>query len=476
MKLAYGGILRQSQIDELRTMAQDPEGKIEVVFLLDAYDELPSACKFKNLYATNNLETYRSTTASSECFPKLIITSRSELFSGQENYSKSFLPIEMQNEKKDEAAEVQETFQELRIIDFSANRKKYILQHVALQTRQMFVKAFDMIEKAPHGRDSKLWSLLEKKKDNFILTLYEMSTIEQSNRGDDFHDVGDASVVGASYDRWLEFLGRSGHKEGVGAAGETLDDTTRGCALLAALTGLKPDEHASSVAALVGSVDGGNDASLSSSSSSSSSSSFASTAEDEDHFENKIPELKELTSTPFMLRVVVQILPLLSKKARRVREMKSSLVVTLGEGIAEVVWALLNGAAAASAASPSAAASAASPSSAAATAKNGKNETSLLDSLDAVQRALDAGPSKGGEYARFRSLISKVAAAAAERVQRLAEKHPDDWLVVQVDGRSLEELFSGSSSSSSAIASLEAVIEMEIFRVLKREPTTRASM
>eukprot|EP00854_Cymbomonas_tetramitiformis_P004172 gene4172-5150_t len=46
--------LREAQIHELRDLAQ--AGTVRLIFLLDAYDELPSQCLFKNLYMSNNLE------------------------------------------------------------------------------------------------------------------------------------------------------------------------------------------------------------------------------------------------------------------------------------------------------------------------------------------------------------------------------------------------------------------------------------
>lgn len=52
--MAFGGALRQSQIDELRTLVQNKEGKIRFILLLDAYDEL-SQDNMKNLYRSNNL-------------------------------------------------------------------------------------------------------------------------------------------------------------------------------------------------------------------------------------------------------------------------------------------------------------------------------------------------------------------------------------------------------------------------------------
>ena len=58
------------------------------------------------------------------------------------------------------------------------------------------------------------------------------------------------------------------------------------------------------------------------------------------HF-RKIPELTELTTTPFMVEVVTEILPELSVSRRTTNEYKSSFVMLLGTEIAEVVWELM---------------------------------------------------------------------------------------------------------------------------------------
>ena len=54
-----------------------------------------------------------------------------------------------------------------------------------------------------------------------------------------------------------------------------------------------------------------------------------------------IPELKALTNTPFMVQIVTKILPRLSAMARDVSEIKSLLVIQLGEAVADTAWAAL---------------------------------------------------------------------------------------------------------------------------------------
>ena len=61
--LAYDGALRPSHADELRELVQDQTSKTELVFFLDAYDELPTTAMWKNLWRTNNLEQFRGRTS-----------------------------------------------------------------------------------------------------------------------------------------------------------------------------------------------------------------------------------------------------------------------------------------------------------------------------------------------------------------------------------------------------------------------------
>eukprot|EP00966_Prymnesium_polylepis_P185757 4306100-Prymnesium_polylepis.1 len=118
--------LRDMQIAELRELVH--VGAVELVFLLDAYDELKPELVMKNLYAANNLEEFRKRTevaiatnaaaapateaaAMQEAAaattallaqPKVIITARTELLSQNPGYETSFLPYERENVRKDE--------------------------------------------------------------------------------------------------------------------------------------------------------------------------------------------------------------------------------------------------------------------------------------------------------------------------------------------------------------------------------------
>ena len=134
-KYAFGGALRDTQVHELIDLVQAKDSKVELVFLLDAYDELPSEARGRNLWRTNNLERFRDQEKQPENHPKVLFTSRSELFAGKSNYSRWFLPVEAQTSTKDEESEARLYFDEIRIIPFGEQRLPYTQQHVALRFR-----------------------------------------------------------------------------------------------------------------------------------------------------------------------------------------------------------------------------------------------------------------------------------------------------------------------------------------------------
>jgi len=58
---------------------------------------------------------------------------------------------------------------------------------------------------------------------------------------------------------------------------------------------------------------------------------------------NRIPELRDLSSTPFMIEVVTEILPTLKGMRKSLNEIKSSLNLIFGELPTEIIWAELQG-------------------------------------------------------------------------------------------------------------------------------------
>ena len=118
--------LREAQIHELRDLAV--AGDVELIFLLDAYDELRPEVRMKNLYTTNNLEQYRSKSLPEGALkPKVIVTTRSELLSGKANYYESFYPKELDEKSpKREGAFALGCFMELRLASFASKVPTYV--------------------------------------------------------------------------------------------------------------------------------------------------------------------------------------------------------------------------------------------------------------------------------------------------------------------------------------------------------------
>ena len=107
------------------------------------YDELRREYLFKNLYQSNNLETWRERSdKASITWPKVFTFSRAELLAGTQ-YESSFLPLEMNHEDKDTALEAQQFFREIRLASFDAAQlNAYVLNYVALTTRDKFMERF----------------------------------------------------------------------------------------------------------------------------------------------------------------------------------------------------------------------------------------------------------------------------------------------------------------------------------------------
>ncbi|KAK3258584.1 hypothetical protein CYMTET_32365 [Cymbomonas tetramitiformis] len=148
--------LREAQIHELRDLTQ--AGKVRLIFLLDAYDELKPQFQFKNLYVTNNLEQYgarespaaenpppgspREASGAPPQGPKVIITTRTELLAHDKHYWRHFVPVQVDVPERDTADEAWKFYLELRIASFGAKLYEYIDAKVALELRQAFGKHY----------------------------------------------------------------------------------------------------------------------------------------------------------------------------------------------------------------------------------------------------------------------------------------------------------------------------------------------
>ena len=190
----------------------------------------------------------------------------------------------------------------------------------------------------------------------------------------------------------------------------------------------------------------------------------------------KIPELVELTTTPFMVQIVTSILPRLSEMRRPVSEIKSGMVVMLGEAVAETAWAVAN--------EPRESVT-----------KLSKESTpSILASLGELQQALDGN---GEARTSWLAELQAAADAVADRVEALVEKHYEEW---GKDGMLPEGCGLGEQTQSNAKSktegkkrggkakavttkrkvlpkvSLATAVRKALLRTLKRQPTRRCDI
>jgi hypothetical protein len=148
LKKQYG--LTQAQCDELREHVR--KGEAEVLFLLDAYDELSASNIGKSLYQANNLEQYRSDEerkANVHSNPVVIYTCRSETLDGVKGgaaeYEKWFLPLAADNEDMDEETEARPYFSQVRIARVDDKVQDYFAAHAALEARKAFERKYGPI-------------------------------------------------------------------------------------------------------------------------------------------------------------------------------------------------------------------------------------------------------------------------------------------------------------------------------------------
>ena len=148
LKKQYG--LTQAQCDELREHVR--KGEAEVLFLLDAYDELSASNIGKSLYQANNLEQYRSDDerkADVHSNPVVIYTCRSETLDGVKGgpaeYEKWFLPLVADNEDMNDETEARPYFSQVRIARVDDKIQDYFAAHAALEARKAFERKYGPI-------------------------------------------------------------------------------------------------------------------------------------------------------------------------------------------------------------------------------------------------------------------------------------------------------------------------------------------
>ena len=200
-----------------------------------------------------------------------------------------------------------------------------------------------------------------------------------------------------------------------------------------------------------------------------------------EEFEN-IPELEELTNTPFMVQIVTNILPHLSGSAPLESELKSGFVIMLGEALAEVVWAMLREA----------------NDGVPGDGEGAGGKVSIISQLHGLQRALDAA-SMSKEKVEWSRLLRKLAKEVVARVEVMVEKNPAEWQKAGVLPQGCEvghwpRTKGDGGGGASVVAQtfvdtcfkqvvlapwrikIEGAIERALFRTLRRQPTRRVDI
>lgn len=188
-----------------------------------------------------------------------------------------------------------------RFVDFTNSTGVYTLQHSAIQLRNLFCRTFRTLSAEPRRRIKNIGLV------GFEAAMYDVCTVEAENKDD-------KNKVKRSLELW---------KRSLKGAGSDLY-LTCGLAVLATLSGLETSTHLDAVKSVYAAAED-----------------LWAPDEYEAEF-RKTPELVDLTSTPFMLQIISQILPSLGSKKQAVREIKSMLVMTIGDTAAEKAWSVLN--------------------------------------------------------------------------------------------------------------------------------------
>ncbi|KAK3281680.1 hypothetical protein CYMTET_10543, partial [Cymbomonas tetramitiformis] len=338
--------LREAQIHELRDLAR--AGKVALVFLLDAYDELPMQCLFKNLYMSNNLEQYRcqpGPAAPAEgsspaepsrtqgaggepngkgglpLYPKVIITTRTELLSRAAEYHHAFVPMETDEPARATVEAARAAFLELRIAPFGSKVDAYIHAKVALEVRRELDRQVGAL--APLSKEA-----AEALRAG-AGALWRHDALKEGSGGE-LLDAACAAVtapggLSESLERVTRYMQQVPHDL---LALQFLPSWPVVWALAGALaeTPLGLEQALKSFCEGLARAETGK---------------IWLHRDYRDAFD-AIPELKELTTTPFMVEIVMEILPKLQELQSTDASMKAKLLLLLEQDAAQMVWGCIS--------------------------------------------------------------------------------------------------------------------------------------
>ena len=167
----------------------------------------------------------------------------------------------------------------------------------------------------------------------------------------------------------------------------------------------------------------------------------------------------------------LDILPHLAGIRRAESDLKSGLVILLGEAVAEVVWAALR--------------------EAREDMPGDDRGTTVLSNLFELQKALDA-PHTDEEHVKWVRLLQKLAQKIVARVKEMAEENPGEWKKAGAMPEGCEigdpPLKDGKASGGGTVVEdvgllsrtwatkLSSVLERAVLRTLRRQPTRRVDI
>ncbi|KAK3282386.1 hypothetical protein CYMTET_9872, partial [Cymbomonas tetramitiformis] len=322
--LARGYSLREAQIHELRDLAQ--AGTVRLIFLLDAYDELPSQCLFKNLYMSNNLEQYRAPSeegAAPPAYPKVIITTRTELLSRAAEYHHAFVPMEMDEPARATVEKARAAFLELRIAPFGSKVDAYIHAKVALEVRRELERQVGAL--APLSKEAaealRAWAGAG--------ALWRHDALKEGS-GDELLDAACAAVTAPggrseSLERVTRYMRQVPHDL---RALQSLPSWPVVWALAGALAETPPglEQTLKSFCEGLARAETGK---------------IWLHRDYRDAFD-AIPELRGLTTTPFMVEIVMEILPKLRETRSTDASIKAKLLLLLEDDAVQMVWGCIS--------------------------------------------------------------------------------------------------------------------------------------
>ncbi|KAK3269646.1 hypothetical protein CYMTET_21921, partial [Cymbomonas tetramitiformis] len=319
----YG--LREAQIHELRDLVRD--GKVRLIFLLDAYDELKPQFQFKNLYVSNSLEQYQAragvqdNTREARCNPKVIITVRTEMLANRKRaeYAEAFMPMEMESNNRAEAeTAARARFLELRIAPFTNQVAAYIHAKVALEVRCEVERRLGPLGPLSENAATELCAQASKAWDvpgsvgSGSLELNTKELLTAASQAVAVPGGRDLPVP-------LELCTGTGSQGFMVAAVQAvaLED--------------RPQDLGTALQELCAQIEKGDGKRR------------IWMYEEYQKALNAIPELQELTTTPFMVEIVTKILPeLQGVPAAADSSMRAKLLLLLNEEAAQMAWGCIS--------------------------------------------------------------------------------------------------------------------------------------